>query len=192
MGTTAPLVRMGGARRPRQRGFTYVIAMFAVAVLSLLATRAVERASTVEQRAKEEQLIWVGNAYRKAIEDYYRATPGFEKRYPPNLQALLLDERTTRPTRPLRKLYVDPLTLSSDWGLIKADDGGISGIHSLAIGRPIKADGFLTVNSSFRNAETYQDWKFVADIQPVTGQQALEIHSSTKRAEQTVQKRSYP
>jgi type II secretory pathway pseudopilin PulG len=169
MGATRISFANHAVRRTYQRGFTCVVAMFAVAILALVATRAVERSSTTEQRAREEELLWVGNEYRKAIEEYYRSTPGFEKKYPPNLQALLLDERTTRSTRPLRRLYIDPMTLSADWGIVKADDGGVAGVYSLATRRPLKAEGFTPPNVSFRNAETYQDWKFVAGTQPVSG-----------------------
>ncbi len=145
----------------RQQGFSYVIAMFMVAVLSILSVRALENTLTKARRDKEDQLLYVGQAYREAIRTYYENTPGSAKTYPPNLAALLEDGRTTTTRRPLRRLYRDPITSSLDWGIVRGENDVVIGVYSLSSERPIKADGFPNTLTGFTNARRYQDWKFV-------------------------------
>ena len=135
--------------------------MFLVAMVALLSTRALENSLTREKRDQEAELLLVGQTYMNAIRSYYLNTPGFDKRYPPDLQALLLDNRATRISRPLRKLYRDPITGDQNWGIVPAPDGGVMGVYSLSARRPVKIDGFPQGMASFINATKYQDWKFV-------------------------------
>jgi type II secretory pathway pseudopilin PulG len=145
----------------REQGFSYLIAMFLVATLAVLSVRAIEDTLTGERRAREAELLSVGQAYRNAIRAYYERTPGTVKRYPRDLQALLEDQRTTIMARPLRRAYRDPITASSTWGLVMAPDGGVMGVYSLSTREPIKLGGFSAELSGFANAKSYQDWKFV-------------------------------
>ena len=148
--------------RRREGGFTYVIVMFVVAVLSILSVRALENSLTNARRDKEEELLFVGQAYRDAIRSYYDNTPGTAKEYPPDLTSLLLDNRTTTTRRPLRKLYRDPVTGSDQWGLVLTEDGKrIKGVYSLSQQQPIKAGGFPDELAAFVAAKTYRDWQFV-------------------------------
>jgi hypothetical protein len=62
--------------------------------------------------------------------------------------------------RHLRRLYPDPLTGSNEWGLVRAPDGGIAGVHSLSTARPLKAAGFKLRDAEFEGAASYADWKF--------------------------------
>ena len=144
----------------RQHGFTYVIVMFAVAVSSIVAVRAVETAATNERRQKEEDLLWIGRAYYEAIRNYYENSPGTVKTLPASLDALLLDDRTSTMRRHLRKLYRDPITGSEQWGVIKTDDGKVAGVYSLSAREPFKTGGFRAEFSAFANAKTYSDWQF--------------------------------
>ena len=146
----------------RQQGFSYVVVMFVVAVLSIVSVRALELSLTAERRDKERQLLWVGKAYADAIATYYAGTPGTAKLLPNNLQQLLLDPRPNSIRRPLRKLYRDPITGSSEWGYIYKDDKLI-GVYSLSTLRPLKRDGFLPEQAGFKDAPTYQNWRFVYD-----------------------------
>ena len=54
----------------RQCGFSYVVVMFLVAVLSIFSVRALEFTSTAERREKEVDLLWAGMAFRNAIAVY--------------------------------------------------------------------------------------------------------------------------
>ena len=144
-----------------QRGFSYPIAMFLVALLALVSARALENGLTAERRDKEAELLRVGQAYRDAIGSYYDNSPGTAKAYPQELSALLQDARTTRLRRHLRKLYRDPVSASADWGLVRTPDGAVKGVYSLSNLRPFKSDGFPADLSGFAGAGHYRQWQFV-------------------------------
>lgn len=149
--------------RKQQGGFSYLIALFLVAVLSVITIRAMENLATSARRDKEAELLAIGMEYRRAILMYYQNSPGTAKAYPKKLDDLLLDARATKISRPLRRLYRDPMTNQAEWGLIKANDGGVMGVYSLSTGKPIKRKGFAPELSMFEVAVTYQDWKFSSD-----------------------------
>ena len=149
----------------REAGFTYVMVMFAVALLSIVSVRAMENSLTGAKRDKEAELLFVGQAYRNAIKVYYDYSPGTTKEYPPDLASLLLDSRTSTTRRPLRKLYRDPITGNDEWGLILTEDGRIKGVYSLSQQVPIKKGGFPTELAEFALAKTYRDWQFVYQSQ---------------------------
>ncbi len=152
---------MAPLTNPCERGFTYVAALFLVALLSLLSLMAVEQWRTVEQREKEKELLFVGEQYRHAIQLYYELSPGSVKKYPATLTDLLQDKRATRIIRPLRQLFLDPMNSSPQWGIVEAPGGGIMGIYSLSAAMPIKQDGFTVEEAEFTGQATYQGWKFI-------------------------------
>lgn len=157
--------------KSRQQGFSYLVALFMVAILSVLSLRAMENVRTKERREKEAQLLFVGQAYRNAIREYYENTSGTAKRYPPDLESLLIDIRANRMRRPLRKLYRDPITSSTTWGVVWGEaDGvmGVTGVYSLSTQEPIKIGGFPVDLRSFTGAKHYHEWQFV--YQPFSGQ----------------------
>ena len=141
----------------RQAGFTYLAALFAVAILGGGLALAGEVWETSAKREKEAELLFAGNQYRKAIERYFLSG---QQQYPRALEDLLKDPRRPGTVRYLRKLYPDPLT-GKEWGLVKAPDGGILGVHSLSQERPLKAAGFRLRDAAFEGAQKYSDWKFV-------------------------------
>jgi hypothetical protein len=117
---------------------------------------------THAQREKEAELLFIGGEYARAIANYQRMTPGAEKKYPPNLEALLADSRFPNTVRHLRRLYRDPITGAGEWGTARDEAGGITGVYSLAESKPMKKAGFGPGREAFADAETYQDWVFVA------------------------------
>lgn len=146
----------------REQGFSYLIALFLVAVVAIVSVRALENIATKERREKEAELLFVGNAYREAIRDYYENSPGSEKRFPVSFEKLLLDDdRGTKIRKPLRRLYRDPITTSMDWGVVEAEAGGIMGVYSKSELKPMKMDGFPVELASFTRALHYKDWHFV-------------------------------
>jgi type II secretory pathway pseudopilin PulG len=144
-----------------QAGFSYMIALFMVATLSVVTLQAMENSLTKDRRAKEIELLFVGQAYQNAIMQYYQNSPGTVKTYPPDLQSLLQDSRTTTLQRPLRRLYLDPMTASPTWGIVPAPSGGVMGVYSLSTQQPIKVNGFPAALISFIGARSYQAWQFV-------------------------------
>lgn len=142
-----------------QRGFTYLTALFLVAIMAGGLALAGEVWETSGKRDKEAELLFVGNQYRRAIELYYEGTPGGVKRYPHSLEELLADPRHPSKRRYLRRLYPDPFG-GKEWGLVKAPDGGISGVFSLSEERPLKTGNFRLRDAGFESAKRYADWKF--------------------------------
>jgi type II secretory pathway pseudopilin PulG len=117
---------------------------------------------TVQQREKEQQLLFVGSQIRDAIGLYYELAPGGAKKFPNKLEDLLLDVRYPTVQRYLRNVYPDPFSSRPDWGLIKTPDGeGIMGVYSNSQDAPLQRDNFDTANLDFKGAEHYSDWKFV-------------------------------
>ena len=101
---------MSSGRGRPQRGFTYLVAMFAVAIAGLLLAVTSEVSSHSRQREKEKELLYIGDQFREAIALYYQRTPGTVKRYPEKLEELLEDKRYLSMQRYLRKIYTDPMT----------------------------------------------------------------------------------
>ena len=139
-------------------GFTYLTVLFVVAIMGAGLSLTGEVWHTAAMREKEAELLYVGNQYRKAIERYFLAGP---RLYPRTLADLLKDPRKPVTERYIRKLYPDPLTGSDEWGLVKAPDGGIMGVYSLAKGVPLKRTGFQPRDRSFEGAPSYQEWRFL-------------------------------
>ncbi len=143
-----------------QRGFTYLGALFIVALLSAGLALAGEVWETGVKREKEAELLFIGNEYRNAIRRYYESTPGGVKRYPRTLQELLADPRQPGIHRHLRRRYRDPFG-NPEWGLVKAPDGGIAGVYSLSQEAPLKTERFALRDAGFASAKRYADWQFV-------------------------------
>ena len=116
---------------------------------------------TQVQREKEKELLFVGDQFRRAITLYYEKSPGGDKRYPQTLDDLLRDNRYPGVQRYLRRVYVDPMSGSAEWGLVRAADGGISGVHSLSDATPMKTAKFPNVYEQFTGKTSYADWQFV-------------------------------
>lgn len=143
-----------------QLGFTYLGVLAAIALLSAVLGTSAEVWHTMHAREQERQLLFAGYEFRRAIERYYRNSPGAAKHFPPSLEALLEDERYPGTQRYLRRIYRDPVTGQAEWGLVKGVDGGIAGLHSLSTARPFKRAGFGPHDSGFEEAEHYADWVF--------------------------------
>lgn len=144
-----------------QRGFTYLGLMFVVGVLALTATMASSVWSTLQQRADERDLAFVGRQFQHAIERFRQRQFDGVARYPASLEELLRDARGLQVERHLRRIYLDPMTGRAQWGLLRLPDGGVIGVHSLSGRSPMPAT-LLAANLGFEHAQSYRDWRFVA------------------------------
>jgi len=151
-------------------GFTYLVVLFAVVLIGLVLASTGQVWHAASQREKERELLWTGQQFRKAIAAYYDLSPGGAKRFPRALDDLLADDRYPTLRRHLRKVYSDPMTSKAEWGLIKAPDGGIMGVHSLSGDVPRKIANFAPTEQGFEEAATVADWKFVYQGTPGTAQ----------------------
>ena len=141
-------------------GFTYIGLLFFVALMGAALVGVAQVWHTQVQRDKEEDLLFVGNQFRRAISLYYERAPGGARQYPRQMEDLLQDPRYPNVQRHLRKLYVDPMTGKPDWGLVKAPDGSIIGVYSLSQDTPLKTAGFKGPDAAFVDAVSYREWKF--------------------------------
>lgn len=149
-----------GARRG-QAGFTYLALLFFVAAMGIMLALSGQLWSTAQQRVKERELLYIGGEFQRAIGAYYEGSPGTLKRYPRQLEDLLMDNRMAGTVRRLRRIYLDPMTLSADWGLVTAPDGGIMGVYSRSSARPVKEGNFADNQVGFDAAPSYASWRFV-------------------------------
>jgi type II secretory pathway pseudopilin PulG len=144
----------------RSGGFTYLGLLFFVALMGAALVAIAQVWHTEVKREKEAELLFVGNQFRQAIGGYYERTPGAVKQFPKQLEDLLRDPHSPDVRRYLRKIYVDPMTGQREWGLVRAPDGGIVGVHSLSEDAPLKRAGFLAVDAAFAEATNYRGWVF--------------------------------
>jgi type II secretory pathway pseudopilin PulG len=143
--------------------------LVALALAGLALTAAVDVWTAQAQREREQQLLFVGNAYRRAIQSYYFGAPNGQPRtLPLSLEALLEDERYPVVVRHLRRLYPDPITSSAGWGEVRVA-GRIAGVYSQSDELPIKQSGFGPDDLSFNGKSHYQEWVFSYSAAPAAG-----------------------
>jgi len=143
-------------RSGSQGGFAYLLLLIGVAIIGLTSAAAVNLGATVARRSAEDQLLAVGDEFRRALQSYAASGGGAPK----TLEELLRDPRFPGVRRHLRKIYADPLTGQIEWGLERDPQDAIVGVYSLAKGMPIRRAGFAIENASFEGAESYQEWVF--------------------------------
>ena len=133
-----------------------------MAVASMMLAGASQRWADTRQRDAEEELLYVGQQYRKAIESYYLRSPGRLRQFPLRLQDLVQDPRFPQPVRHIRRLWPDPVAPDKEWGLIM-QSGAIVGVYSQSTGQPFRSANFdPALPQTFSKAKTYKDWRFVA------------------------------
>ena len=150
--------RTGAPGSRRHAGFTYIGLLILVAAMGLALTVVAQLWHTVQLRDKEEELLFAGNEFRRAIGLYIASTG----RYPNSLEDLLRDPGFPGVRRSLRKLYRDPITGSTQWGLVKPDANSIVGVYSRSDAQPLKQGGFSLADRSFEAKEKYTQWVFMA------------------------------
>lgn len=159
---------IGTSERASQGGSIYLLVLFFVAVTGAALASLGQSWSHDARREREIELLWVGATYRRAIGDYYQATPGPVKSFPASLDQLLLDPRFPDTRRYLRQLSPDPITGKNDWIAIAAPTGGIMGVASRSELAPLKRTGFEEPDRVFEDVSLqrkdqvrYRDWEFI-------------------------------
>lgn len=148
------------------RGFVYVWVLVLIATLAVGLAAAGPLWSHEAKREREDELLRVGQLYAEAIARYYRSSPGSVKRYPPSLEALLLDSRFVGTVRHLRTLYADPVADGAPWGLVRATDGGIRGVYSQSTQSPLRTVAVDLGVTVLASATQYAEWQFVPRVDP--------------------------
>lgn len=146
----------------REAGLTLVELIVTVAILAILATAAVPVARFQVKRTKERELRYDLWQMRSAIDAYKDAADrgAFQIKmdsfgYPPDLQTLVkgVDVKGKK-VRFLRKIPVDPMTNSTDWGLRSMQDDP----NSDSWGGQNVFDVYSKSNGTALNGTKYKDW----------------------------------
>jgi type II secretory pathway pseudopilin PulG len=146
----------------RQEGFTYIGLLLLLALLGTALAGAGTLWSTESRRDKEAELLFIGRQFADALTSFREHTPaGQRPSFPRRLEELVDDRRWPSTRRHLRQVFVDPMTGSREWGLVRLPGGEIVGVHSLAEGRPLKRGNFPKRFAAFAEALSYRDWRFM-------------------------------
>ncbi|GAB3626135.1 hypothetical protein PTE30175_00867 [Pandoraea terrae] len=150
------------ARRPRrvrapgrERGLALLAVLIALMLVTIALSGALDVWALQRRRQQEEELLFVGNQYRHAIEQYYRAG----RTWPVSIEDLLNDNRFPVPVHHLRRAYADPITGKNDWIILKQGDA-IYGVASSSGDAPLKHANFPRRYVAFADAKSYGEWQF--------------------------------
>lgn len=154
-GTLQPRV----ATRHRQKGMLLIGVLVLLALASLTAVQTGQRWFDTRQRESEQDLLFVGEQYRQAIESYWREAPNSVQQMPRSVDDLIRDKRFPFPKRHLRKEFRDPLAPAQAFAELR-DGPLLIGVYSQAEGTPFRQSGFEGLQKTFNGAQTYADWKF--------------------------------
>jgi general secretion pathway protein G len=154
-------IQRGRNARP-ERGFTLLELIIATAILVVLSTMAVPVARLTIKRAKERQLridLW---EMRDAIDRYKEAADrgGFQTKvdsynYPPDLETLVKGvDVQGKKVRFLRKIPIDPMTGTTEWGLRSMQDDP----DSDSFGGQSVFDVYTKSQGTALDDTKYKDW----------------------------------
>ena len=118
-----------------KNGFTLFETSLSVVLLAILALLAFPTAQHMNRRLKETELRQALREMRNAVDEYHRyamqgliqQTDVVQDFYPPNLETLvegvtLAGDASDRKVRFLRRIPMDPMTKSFDWGMRSSRD----------------------------------------------------------------------
>jgi type II secretory pathway pseudopilin PulG len=181
------LLRNPNSANRNFRGFAYIALLVVIIIIGISLGAAGKYWSNVMLRDKEEELLYRGDQYRRAIEHYVSAIPGRQD-YPQSIEDLLKDDRTATGKRHLRQKYKDPISGEDFVEIRNTLTKRIIGVHSPSEKEPLKKAGFPDVYNTtqvvaqpgfpesyniFSDKMKYSEWLFVANIKsaqtPTTG-----------------------
>ena len=149
-------------RPPREQGGLVLIALLLMLMLvGIGALSAAEVWSTARKREREVELLWVGDQYRRAVESYWRTTPGPRKVLPASIDQLLNDDRFPNPVHHLRQAYRDPMAEDVEFEPIVINNA-LVGVHSTSKQAPMKHAHFPKRYEQFGapDVQDYSQWLF--------------------------------
>lgn len=155
----APCAMLSSCPLP-SAGFTYIALLAALVIIGITLGAAGKYWQNVMLREKEEELLFRGDQYRRAIEKYYTSLPG-RQQLPPSIDDLLKDSRSAAGKRHLRRKYKDPIT-GEDFEEIRDKLRGnrIVGVRSKSDKKPLKQANFPDLYKDFENKGKYSEWEF--------------------------------
>lgn len=163
--------RNRGLVRHRARGIVLLAVLITIGLGAVATMAALETWSTARQRENEAELLFIGQQFQAAIKSYYYHSPTRVRTLPSTLAQLLEDDRYPMPVRHLRRIYRDPMTGNTEWGLVM-ENNRIRGVYSLSTQATLKKANFPPRLESLEDKQTYNQWQFVVDL-PTSGQPPL-------------------
>ena len=152
-----------------QRGFTFIELVIVTAILMILASTIMPMAQVTAQRQREIELRRALREMRTAIDKFKDAVdqgqipmtelePGNEG-YPPDLETLVdgvsaANDASGRKLKFLRKIPIDPMTNSADWGKRAYQDKP----DSQSWGGKNVYDVYTTFQGTGLDGTKYRDW----------------------------------
>jgi general secretion pathway protein G len=158
-----------GYLRRGEGGYTFIELIIVTAILAILASAVMPLAQVTSQRQREVELRAALRQMRTAIDRFKDAvdqgriaqtelSPGSEG-YPPDLQTLvdgvpLQNDQSGAMLKFLRRVPVDPMTNSTDWGLRSYQDKP----DSASWGRQNVFDVYTKSEATALDGTKYKDW----------------------------------
>jgi general secretion pathway protein G len=158
-----------GILRGRSRGYTFVELLVVASVIMVLASAIMPLAKVTARRTREAELRRTLREVRTAIDKYKDAADlgqigsldlkvGSEN-YPPDLQTLVdgvnaANDATGRKLKFLRRIPVDPMTHSTEWGMRSYQDKP----DSTRWGGQNVFDVYTTFEGTALDGTKYRDW----------------------------------
>ena len=152
-------MRVGSLRR--QRGFTYLWLLAAVAVIGIAMSAVGPLWAQQRQREREAELTRIGMIYVNALEDYYRMSSGSTPHFPVAPEELLLDLRFNANIRHLRQFYDDPVAPGQPLVWIRNERNQLVGVRSASIDKPLRQVTWTDGRHTVPAGEHYSDWIFL-------------------------------
>jgi general secretion pathway protein G len=156
---------IGFASRPTAKsagGFTLIELIIATLIMLVLSTMAIPLARVTIKRQRERDLRRAVWEMRDAIDRYKDAADrnAFQTKvgsdnYPPDLDTLLKGENVqTKKVRFLRRIPIDPMTGTTDWGMRSTQDD----VDSDSWGGQNVFDVYTKSNDTALDGTKYKDW----------------------------------
>jgi general secretion pathway protein G len=157
------------AESREQRGYTFIEIAIVSAIIAILASVALPFARVTMQRNREIELRRSLREIRTAIDKYKDAVDanqiaesaldGNTDGYPPTLQTLVdgvpaANDTTGRKLRFLRRVPIDPMTKSQEWGMRSSRDQPDSKVW----GGQNVFDVYTTYDAKGLDGTNYRDW----------------------------------
>jgi general secretion pathway protein G len=152
-----------------QRGFTFIELVIVSTIVLILASTVMPLAQVITQRQREAELRRVLREMRTAVDRFKDAVdrgiiPTTElesgsEGYPPDLETLVdgvsvANDASGRKLKFLRRIPIDPMTKSTDWGLRSYQDDP----DSNSWGRENVFDVYTTSDGTALDGTKYRDW----------------------------------
>ncbi len=148
------------AQARHQGGLVLIALLIMLFLVGVGALAAAEVWATTRKHEREVELLWIGDQYRKAIESFWKATPGGRKILPHSIDQLLNDDRFPVTLHHLRQAYRDPMTEDGEFEPVVINNA-LMGVHSKSTDKPMKMAQFPKRYEQFATAEDYSQWQFI-------------------------------